>query len=47
MLMVHPLMISDDSLKIISDSRWLVQTEVSLKAGRKVILGDWQRVFPD
>ena len=44
---VHLLMISEDPLKIISDSQWLIQTEASLKPGRKVILGDRQMVLSD
>ena len=47
MPMVHRLMISDDFLKIISDSQWLMQTDASLRPGRKVILGYRQRVLSD
>ena len=45
--MVHLLVISEDSLKIISDSQWLMQTEASMQPGRKVVLGDRQRVLSD
>ena len=44
---VHLRMISEDPLKIISDSQWLIQTEASLKPGRKVILGDREMVLSD
>ena len=45
--MVHLLMISEDSLKIISASQWLMQTKASLKPGRRVTLDDWQKILLD
>ena len=45
--MVYLLMISEDTLKIISDSQRLMQAEASLKAGMRVILGDRQRILAD
>ena len=45
--MVQLLIISEDSLKIISDSQWLMQTEALLKPGRRVILGDRQMILLD
>ena len=46
-LIVRLLILSEDFLKIISDSQWLMHTEAPLKHRMKAIWGDQHRILSD